>query len=395
MKQAMKAEDKKEKILKAAEEIISQKGIVDTTISEIARKAEVGDSVIYQFFKGKEDLLFSIPAERENEYLSLLDEHLQGIGDAESRLSKIIWFYLRYFDTHPGYARIFFFECLSSKDFYLSRGYNVVWKFAKILLESLKQGIAEGRFNPRMDTHLVRDVILGTLGCEMLTWLGVGEIDGGVADYADIMTLVRAMVLPREQSEKSKPDMILKAAEKVFSEKGFTKAKVSEIAKLAGVAEGTVYEYFGSKEDLLLSIPARHFERYMGDLPQVFEIKSPTRKLRRFIKYFFSLFSTEREFLKVFLIQLQLSKRFYGTKEFGSFMNYFLTIEHIIEAGKAEGTFRENVNPRVFRNMFIGTFNNLALRWFILEGDRNFDKMQKIDQVTDLLCSAVTAHDEN
>jgi len=385
----MKGEDKRKKILTAAEEIISQKGIAETTISEISRRAGVADSIIYQFFKGKQDLLFSIPAEHEEEYLSFLDEHLQGIGDAESRIGKAVWFYLRYFDTHPGYARILFFECLSSKDFYLSPGYRVVRRFAEILLEILIDGVREGRFNPRMDTHLVRDVILGTLGCEMVTCLAVGEIEECVSDHEDIMTLVRAMVLPREEPEKSKPDMILGAAEKVFSENGFTKAKVSEIAKLAGVAEGTVYEYFGTKEDLLLSISEKHFERYLGDLSQVFEIKTPLRKLRRFIRYYFWLFSTEREFLKVFLLQLQLSKRFYGTKEFGTFMKYFRTIEDIIEEGKTKGSFRENVNPRVFRNMFIGTFNNLALRWFILEGDRNFDKMQKIEQLADLLTSAV------
>lgn len=391
----MKAEDKKDKILTAAEETISQKGIAETTISEIAQKAGVADSIIYHFFEGKQDLLFSIPVERENEYLALLDEHLQGIRDAESRLSKLIWFYLWYFDTHPGYARIFFFECLSSRDFYLSNGYRVVRRFAEILLEILRLGVAEGSFNSCMDTHLVRDVIIGTLGCEMMTCLGGGEIDKGLHDYEDIMILIRAMVLPRKESEKSKPEMILSAAEKVFSEKGFTKAKVSEIAKMAGVAEGTVYEYFGSKEDLLLSIPKRHFESYLGDLPQVFEIKTPLRKLRRFIRYFFALFSMEREFLKIFVLHLQLSKRFYGTQEFKNFVSYFRTIQDIIEEGKSQGTFREEVNPRVFGNMFLGTFNNLALRWFILGGDRNFDKMQKIDKLTDLLSSAVMVIDEN
>jgi len=391
----MKADDKKLKILNAAEEIISQKGIAETTISDIARKANVADSIIYQFFNGKQDLLFSIPAEREDEYFSLLDEHLQGIGDAESRLGKIIWFYLRYFDTHPGYTRIFFFECLSSQDFYLSRGYGVVRRFAEILLESLQLGVTEGRFNPRIDTHLVRDVILGMLGCEILTALGLGEIKEGVSDYENIMNLVRAMILPREESEKSKPDTILSAATKIFSEKGFAKSKVSEIAKLAGVAEGTVYEYFVNKESILLSIPVKHFDRYTAELPQLFEIKNPVRKLRRFIRYYFSLFSTEREFLKVFLIQLQLNKKFYGTKEFESYKRYFSIFEHIIEEGKVEGIFRFDVNPRVFRNMFIGTFNNLALRWFILCGDRHFDKMQKVDQVTELLCSAVTVNYEN
>ncbi|MBN1101796.1 MAG: TetR/AcrR family transcriptional regulator, partial [Deltaproteobacteria bacterium] len=352
------------------------------------------DSIIYQFFKGKQDLLFSIPAEREEEYFLLLDEHLQGISDVESQLSKMIWFYLRYLDVHPNYANILFFECFSSKDFYLSDGYGIIRKFSAIVLQTLKQGAAEGRINASLDLHLVRDVILGTLGCEGVACFALGETKEIVPDHEEIMGLLRAMIRPRKEPEESKPDMILKAAEKVFAEKGFTRAKVSEIAKLAGVAEGTVYEYFGSKEDLLLSIPVKHFERYTEDLLQMFEIQTPLKKLRRFIEYYFSLFSTDPDFLQVFLIQLQLSKRYYGTKEYDSFKNYFRTLEQVVEEGKKEGCFRENVNSRVFRNMFIGAFNNLALRWFILGEDKHFDKMEKINQVKDLLCSAVTVHDE-
>jgi TetR/AcrR family transcriptional regulator, fatty acid metabolism regulator protein len=115
-----------------------------------------------------------------------------------------------------------------------------------------------------------------------------------------------------------KGDRILLAAEKVFAEKGFTKARISEIAKLAQVAEGTVYDYFQNKEDLLLSIPTKRFERYLKELPETFEIKNPVRKLRRFIKYHFLLFLTERDFLKVFLLQVLLNKRFYHSEAFDS-----------------------------------------------------------------------------
>ena len=56
-----KAQDKKARILAAAEEVVSEKGLNDTTISDISKKAGVADSIIYQFFKGKDDLVFSIP----------------------------------------------------------------------------------------------------------------------------------------------------------------------------------------------------------------------------------------------------------------------------------------------------------------------------------------------
>jgi TetR/AcrR family fatty acid metabolism transcriptional regulator len=103
MRPSIKTVEKKARILAAAEEIMSQKGLADSTISEIAQKAGVADSVIYQYFKGKEELLFSIPAERMKEVLDLLDEQLQGIRDPESRLRKMIWFHRRYNETPPGY----------------------------------------------------------------------------------------------------------------------------------------------------------------------------------------------------------------------------------------------------------------------------------------------------
>lgn len=386
-----KALDKKARILAAAEEIVSQKGLIDTTISEISKKAGVADSIIYQFFKGKEDLVFSIPESKFDEIFFQLDDHLQGIWDVESRLSKILWFHLRYCDTHPQYAKILYFECLSSKDFYEHPGYEVIRKYAQILLSCLEEGVASGQFRSDVEPRLVRDMLLGFLGCELMGCLAVGEIESCAPDLADIMSLVRGMLMPRPIEAESKADKILQAAEKVFAEYGFYKAKVSNIAKMAGVAEGTVYEYFGTKEDLLMAIPEKHFNSYSDGLSGIFEIHRPSKKLRRYIKYYFSLFSTKRDFLRVFLIQVQLSRRFYGTEAFKIFEQFFKFSEPIIEEGKAQGDFRQDVNTRLFRYLFIGTFNNLTLRWFVLNTDTKIDKMQAIDKVTDLLCGAVSA----
>ena len=183
------------------------------------------------------------------------------------------------------------------------------------------------------------------------------------------------------------------AAEKVFAEKGFIGSKVSEIAALAQVAEGTVYEYFENKEKLILAVSEKRLGEYQKQIPELFHIKSPLRKLRRFIRYFFSTFFANRDFLKLFLVEVQLSFRFFGSKAYELFRDYFRLIETIIEEGKADGIFRPNVNPRAFRNMFIGTFNNLTLRWFILERDENIDRMREIDQITDLFCSSVVAEE--
>jgi AcrR family transcriptional regulator len=387
-------ESKRVRILTAAEEIMSLKGLTSSTISEIAQSAEVVESVIYQFYKGKEDLLLSIPGERMKEVLSLLEEQLQGIRDPESQLSKMIWFHLSYNDTHPGYARILLLECRSSRDFYQSPAYTLVKKYARILYGILQKGVQDGRFRRDLDIPLTRDIILGTLNEETITSLAREEIANTRPDFDDLMSLVYSMIMPKEQEETvNKGDRILLAAEKVFAEKGFTKARISEIAKLAEVAEGTVYDYFQNKEDLLLSIPTKRFEQYLRELPETFEIKNPVRKLRRFIKYHFLLFLTERDFLKVFLFQVLLNKRFYKSEAFENLNSYLKVIEAIVEEGKADGSFRGDVNPRVFRNMFFGAFSHLALRWVIIEKESQVDKMNELLRLTDLLTSAVIPND--
>jgi len=382
------------RILSAAEEIMAERGLAGSSISEIARKAGVTDSVIYQYYKGKQDLLFSIPAERMKEVLALLQDQLTGIQDVQSRLRKLVWFHLRYNDTHRGYARLLLLECRSSNAFYSTPAYKLIRQYAGILLSILEQGVQEGTFRSDVNVRLIRDVLLGSLDMETIGSLASNEIENSETDFEDLMRLVDSMIVvksPAEKTRVNRMDDIMNAAEKVFAEKDFTTATVAQIAKLAGVADGTIYEYFESKEDILFSLAAKRFDTYLADVGEAFEIKNPFRKLRRLIKFHFSSFLSERQFLKVFLLQLQLSLRFYGSKTFDKFRTYFELIEQVIEEGKAAGAFRPEVNSRVFRNMFLGAFNHMALRWLILNESTDTDKMEEINQVTDLLVAAVAA----
>ena len=379
----------------SAEKIVGQKGLNDATIAEIAKSAGVADAVIYQYFKGKEDLVFSIPLARAEDYYSQLGEHLQGIRDAENRLSKIIWYHLRYSDINPDFTKIFYYDCLSSKDFYSHPGHSFVRKYAQILLSCLEEGVANGEFRSDADPRLVRDMLMGFMGCEMLVTMTMSDGQACAKDLPDIMGLLKPMLTPVPVQDEGKAVKILQAAERIFVESGFNKTKVLDIAKLAGVAESTVYESFGTKEQLLMAIPERQLSSYADSLAGIFEFHDPVKKLRRYIKYYFSLFSTKRNFLKLFLLQIQMHRRFYESRANQEFFEkFFYFSDPIIEEGKASGDFRQDVNPRLFRNLFVGTFNNLTLRWFVLNTDSKIDKMRAIDKATDLLCDAVSAKPE-
>ena len=389
----MDAEGKKARILDTAEEIISTKGMAQVRMTEIAKQAGVAYSLIYQYFKGKEDLLFAIPGRRMKEVLAQLDDHLQGILDAEARLRKMVWFDLWYKDTHPRYAKVLMLDCRSTKDFYTTPAYQLVRKYAGTLSAILKQGVEDGTFREDLNINLMRDVILGTLDSETISCLATREIKESVPDLDDIMSLIHAMASCKNDDKRCKSERIIMAAERVFGDEGFLKAKVSEIARLADVAEGTVYEYFKNKEDLFLSIPGKRFNQYYDEQGDLFQ-RSAIGTLKRFLRYNFSILLTEDKFLKVFLLRIQLNRRFYGSKAYESYRKYALVIDKIIEQGKKEGSFRSDVNPRVFRNMLFGTFSNLGLRWLNFSRENETEKIHQLVQAMELLCAAVTADSE-
>ena len=83
--------------------------------------------------------------------------------------------------------------------------------------------------------------------------------------------------------------------------------------------------------------------------------------------------------------------QFFTSKAFDAFRNYYRYVEDVIEEGKAKGVFRSDVNPRVFRNVFLGAFSHMVLRWLVLNRSSDMDVMKEINQLTDLLLDAVLA----
>jgi AcrR family transcriptional regulator len=82
----------------------------------------------------------------------------------------------------------------------------------------------------------------------------------------------------REQLIQARRNQILDAAATVFAEKGFHRATTKEIARTAGVSEGTIYNYFDSKADLLIGIMTRLAELEHLDEELAEALQSDARK---------------------------------------------------------------------------------------------------------------------
>jgi TetR/AcrR family fatty acid metabolism transcriptional regulator len=166
---------RRESIIQAAIEVFSKKDFKTASISEIAQKAGVADGTIYQYFKSKEDLFFSIPVEKTNEFRSQLELHLQGISGAFNKLRKFVWYFLHFFKTNPEYGRILMLEMRVSKSFVKTETYDFLKQSVSSVLDIIAEGQKEGVIRSDVSIYLLRHLVLGILEHMVSRWLLKGE----------------------------------------------------------------------------------------------------------------------------------------------------------------------------------------------------------------------------
>src|SRR3954462_2866258 len=107
------------------------------------------------------------------------------------------------------------------------------------------------------------------------------------------------------RSDPGKRERILDAAVKVFADKGFYNAKVSEIARVAGVADGTIYLYFKSKDDLLISLFEDRMEQVNHNLRAALGGEGdPVKRLLRGLRLHLELVQQPPQLAEVLTVEL-------------------------------------------------------------------------------------------
>lgn len=196
-----------------------------------------------------------------------------------------------------------------------------------------------------------------------------------------------------EKARSDRRETILRAAAKVFAKSGYFNAKVSDVARTAGVADGTVYLYFQNKEDLLTSIfswaMGEFMSRAQAELP---EIADPRERLRRFAQLHFSLIERERDVAIVFQIELRHSTKFMEKFSTTYLADYLQILREVIEAGQREGVFRSRLNPKIVAKFLFGALDGMATNWVLSRKHYRLSSM--VDPVLDLFLNGVSeSHD--
>lgn len=182
--------ERRQSIIQAAIEVFGKNNFPNSTISEIAQKANVAEGTIYQYFKNKEDLFFSIPVEKSKEFSRELELHLEGIHGASNKISKFIWYYLYFFNKNPEYARTLMLEMRVSKNFVKTKAYKSFKPFTNRILEIIKEGQQERVIRDDVNIYILRQLILGILEHMVTRWLLKGEKYDLMQHYDQVNELV-------------------------------------------------------------------------------------------------------------------------------------------------------------------------------------------------------------
>jgi TetR/AcrR family fatty acid metabolism transcriptional regulator len=162
-----------------------------------------------------------------------------------------------------------------------------------------------------------------------------------------------------------KRERILAAAERIFARHGFFAARVSEIAKEAGVADGTIYLYFKSKDDLLISWFEHRMTRVNDALRAAIADQSPSAQLRTLIRTYLQLVSDEPIAAEVLTIELRQSSKFMKEYENPQFADFLRLLGGVIAEGQARGELDDTVPSHLAARMIFGILDELALAWVL------------------------------
>jgi TetR/AcrR family fatty acid metabolism transcriptional regulator len=194
---------------------------------------------------------------------------------------------------------------------------------------------------------------------------------------------INAVARSAEDPPGHNQDAILRAAIDVFAERGFFNAQVADVARAAGVAAGTVYLYFKSKDDLLVSI----FERSMRDgltngRAAVARLDDPRERLVRLARAHLARLGADRNLAIVFQVELRQSTKFMERFSATLLRDYLGLIREAIADGQRAGLFRTDVKATAMAKMLFGALDEMATNWILSR--RRYSLEADADAVVDL-----------
>lgn len=193
---------------------------------------------------------------------------------------------------------------------------------------------------------------------------------------------------PGANRSADKYQRILDAAVAVFAEKGFFTARIADVADRADVADGTVYLYFKSKEDILMTAINTAFDAFMSlARTELKKLSDPRERLRRLAFLHLDALGSNRNMAVVFQMELRQSTRFLSEFSHRHMIEYLGLVREAITDGQASGLFRRETSDKYAANCFFGALDEMVTSWVLSEHDYQLSNVA--DVVVDIFLNGM------
>ena len=198
-----------------------------------------------------------------------------------------------------------------------------------------------------------------------------------------------------KNKNKDKHTRIIEAATKIFAKKGFFQAKVSDIAKEAQVADGTIYLYFENKDDILISLFEEQMNRVLEDMKtRLSEENDAIKKIEKFAYNHLKLMELNKNMAEIIQVELRQSTKFMKEYKNEKFHQYLNLIGDIIEEGQQKGIFKKDIIPGIAKRAFFGALDEMSRLW-VLSRRKKYDIETAAKQISDYFLTGLMNNSRN
>jgi len=189
--------------------------------------------------------------------------------------------------------------------------------------------------------------------------------------------------------DPDKPQQIIDAAIRVFARNGYYNSRVSDIAREAGIASGTIYLYFKTKDEILVTLFRDKMAAFVAHLrAQIASERDPVARIRRLVRLHFEVLEDHPELAEVVQVELRQGQKFFRGASAHEISAYFELIGSVLAEGVASGQMRRDLPVKIATKMLFGAMDQLATSWVL--GKRAYRLVDAADEVATIFLKGVT-----
>jgi TetR/AcrR family fatty acid metabolism transcriptional regulator len=189
--------------------------------------------------------------------------------------------------------------------------------------------------------------------------------------------------------DPDKPQQIIDAAVRVFARNGFYNSRVSDIAREAGIASGTIYLYFRTKDEILVTLFREKMAAFVGALrTEIGRERDPEAKIRRLVRRHFEVLEASPDMAEVVQVELRQGQKFFRGASAHEISAYFELIGSVLREGVAAGVFRHDLPVKIATKMLFGALDQMTTSWVL--GKRGYRLADAAEPVANIFLKGVT-----